>query len=70
MTLDNWRWAQWAPRLIDRRRYHKWEDAGSKDMLARANDLVREILEQHEVPPVPDEAESMFEQVIAERAEQ
>ena len=68
-TLDNWRWAQWAPKLIDRRRYDNWVDAGSKDILMRANERVREILAQHEVPPLPEEAEAVFAQVIEERAE-
>lgn len=67
-TLDNWRWAQWAPKLIDRRRYSNWVDTGSKDMLMRANERVREILAQHDVPPLPEEAETVFAQVIEERA--
>jgi trimethylamine--corrinoid protein Co-methyltransferase len=67
-TLDNWRWAQWAPDLIDRRRYNKWEGAGSKDILTRANERVRAILAEHQVPPVPAAGEAAFKEVLAERA--
>jgi trimethylamine--corrinoid protein Co-methyltransferase len=69
-TLDNWRWAQWAPKLIDRRRYDSWKDGGAKDMFARANERVRELLREHKVPPVPPEAEAVFAEVVAERAQE
>ena len=69
-TLDNWRWAQWMPNLIDRRRYDSWKDSGAKDIFKRANERVRELLGQHEVPPVPEEAETVFAEVIAERAQE
>ena len=68
-TLDNWRWAQWMPSLIDRRRYDSWKDSGSKDMFARANERVKQLLGEHAVPPVPEEAEAVFEDVLAERAQ-
>ena len=68
-TLDNWDWAQWIPRLIDRSRYGSWVKAGSKDLSTRANERAREILEDHEVPPVPREAEVVFEELLVERAE-
>ncbi len=68
-TLDNWRWAQWTPRVIDRSRYDSWVDSGSKDMLKRANERAREILATHKAPPVPDEAEAVFTDVLSERDE-
>ena len=68
-TLDNWRWAQWMPRVIDRSRYEAWVNAGAKDMLMRANERVRDILETHKAPPVPDAAEAVFADVLAERDE-
>jgi trimethylamine--corrinoid protein Co-methyltransferase len=67
-TLDNWKWAQWRPRLIDRNRYDRWVKLGSKDMFARANERAREILEKHEAPPLPEEAEAVIAEVLAERA--
>jgi trimethylamine--corrinoid protein Co-methyltransferase len=66
-TLDNWKWAQWRPELIDRSRYDRWVKRGSKDMTARANERAREILAEHEVPPLPDEAEKVIAEVLEER---
>ena len=31
-TLDNWKWAQWRPDIIDRMRYDRWVKKGSKGM--------------------------------------
>jgi trimethylamine--corrinoid protein Co-methyltransferase len=67
-TLDNWKWAQWRPDIIDRMRYDRWVKKGSKDMATRANERAREILEAHRVPPLSEEAETAIEQVLASRA--
>jgi trimethylamine--corrinoid protein Co-methyltransferase len=67
-TLDNWKWAQWRPEIIDRMRYDRWVKKGSKDMAARANERAREILETHQVPPLPDAAEAAIDQVLSSRA--
>ncbi len=66
-TLDNWKWAQWRPALIDRMRYDRWVKKGSKDMATRANERAREILAEHEVPPLPEEAEKVIAKVLEER---
>jgi trimethylamine--corrinoid protein Co-methyltransferase len=68
-TMDNFRTAQWAPKVIDRNQYDIWQAAGSKDMFTRANELARQILAEHEVPPLPEEAEKVIAEVLAERAE-
>jgi trimethylamine--corrinoid protein Co-methyltransferase len=67
-TLDNWKWAQWQPRVIDRNRYDLWVERGSKDMFVRANERARKILEEHETPPLPEEAKTVIAEVLAERA--
>ncbi len=67
-TLDNWRWAQWMPQVIDRQRYDAWLEAGSKDMFTRANEQARKILEEHEVPALPEKAEAAILEVLSERA--
>jgi trimethylamine--corrinoid protein Co-methyltransferase len=67
-TLDNWRWAQWHPDIIDRQRYEDWVDRGSQDMFTRANERARKILAEHEVPPLPEEAEALIEEILEERA--
>jgi trimethylamine--corrinoid protein Co-methyltransferase len=66
-TLDNWRWAQWRPMLIDRMRYDRWVEGGSKDMTMRANERAREILAEHEVPPLPEAAEETIAEVLGRR---
>jgi trimethylamine--corrinoid protein Co-methyltransferase len=66
-TLDNWRGAQWIPRLIDRQRYDAWEKSGSKDLSVRAQERAREILSQHQVPAVPEEVEQVITAVLEER---
>ncbi len=67
-TLDNWKWAQWRPDLIDRTRYDRWLKKGSQDMTARANQRARDILAQHQVPPLPEQAEQAIKKVLAKRA--
>jgi trimethylamine--corrinoid protein Co-methyltransferase len=67
-TLNNWRWAQWRPALIDRNRYDRWVKLGSKDMFTRANERVREVLGEHETPLLPEEAEAVIAEVLAKRA--
>lgn len=66
-TMDNFRSAQWAPKINDRNQYDIWREAGSKDMFTRANERAREILAEHEVPPLPEEAEKVISEVLAER---
>jgi trimethylamine--corrinoid protein Co-methyltransferase len=67
-TLDNWKWAQWRPKVIDRMRYDNWRKKGSRDMAARANERARDILDEHKVPPLPDEADRVISDVLRERS--
>jgi trimethylamine---corrinoid protein Co-methyltransferase len=67
-TLDNWKWAQWRPDLIDRSRYDRWVKQGRKDMTARANERARQILAEHQVPPLSEAAEQVIAEVLEERA--
>jgi trimethylamine--corrinoid protein Co-methyltransferase len=66
-TLDNWKWAQWRPDVIDRSRYDRWVKRGSKDMVARANERAREILAEHEVLPLAEAAEDAITEVLDKR---
>jgi trimethylamine--corrinoid protein Co-methyltransferase len=68
-TLNNWRWAQWTPDLINRQRYDIWIEAGSKGMFSRANEQAQKILKEHEVPPLSDAAETAIAEILAERNE-
>jgi trimethylamine--corrinoid protein Co-methyltransferase len=68
-TLSNWRTAQWAPSLLDRRQYEDWEAAESKGLYARLNERARAILDEHEVPDLPQEVASVISDVLSEREE-
>jgi len=67
-TLDNWKWAQWRPDMIDRMRYDRWVKKGSKDMAARARERAQEILAEHNVPPLAEDVEAVIAEVLASRA--
>ncbi len=67
-TLDNWGWAQWQPRLIDRTRHDRWAEAGGKTMTQRANARARELLDQHVLPPLPGEAEAAITEILERRS--
>jgi trimethylamine--corrinoid protein Co-methyltransferase len=67
-TAKNFRTSQWIPKIIDRNRYEHWKDAGSKDMYVRANERALEILADHQVPPLPQNAEDVIATILAERA--
>ncbi|MDP6776400.1 MAG: trimethylamine methyltransferase family protein [Candidatus Latescibacteria bacterium] len=65
-TAHNMRRELWFPKLMDRTKYAAWEAEGSKTLGDRVRDRVREILESHEVPPLPDEVESGIDEILAE----
>jgi len=44
-----------------------WESAGSKDLYIRANQKAREILQEHEAPPIPEETEDLIQEILAGR---
>lgn len=67
-TLENWREAQWTPRLADRNRYDRWAKLGSKDMAKRAVERARELLAKHTPTPLPEAAEAVIADILAERA--
>jgi len=67
-TLDNFREFQWAPRLLDRKRFNIWESAGSKDAFTRANERAKEILAKHETPPISGDVEGVIAEVFAARS--
>ena len=66
-TLSHFRESQWSPRIIDRKRYDIWEKAGSKDMRERANLRAKQLLNEHQAPPLPQAVEEVIEDVLKER---
>jgi len=54
-TYDHFRRQLWRPRLLARQSYDEWQQAGATDMAQRIREQVVDIIESHEVPPLPDQ---------------
>ncbi|MEM4474123.1 MAG: trimethylamine methyltransferase family protein [Candidatus Bathyarchaeia archaeon] len=54
-TLKHLPSEHWTPKLIDRKRYEAWKRGDAKDMLTRAREKLKKILEEHEPEPLPDD---------------
>ena len=67
-TMEHFRTAQWAPRVIDRNQYDVWVGHRSKDIATRANERAKQILAEHQAPPLPAEAEKVIAEILEERA--
>jgi trimethylamine--corrinoid protein Co-methyltransferase len=53
-TRDHFRSELWRSKLLTRQPYEAWEREGSKDMAQRIQERLKEILDTHEVPLLPD----------------
>jgi trimethylamine:corrinoid methyltransferase-like protein len=42
------------PKLLTRQHYDVWQKEGAKDMEQRVGERVRELVESHQVSPLPD----------------
>jgi hypothetical protein len=62
-TLRHFRQELWMPSLLTRQHYAVWQEAGAKDMAQRVRERVREIVEGHEAPPLPDETVAALEKL-------
>ena len=65
-TAHNMRRELWFPKLMDRTKYAAWQAEGSKTLGDRVRDRVREILENHTVPSLPDTVEAGIDEILAE----
>lgn len=54
-TFDHYEAAQFAPRLLDRRRFDAWRAAGGPDMFESCHAEANRILDEHQVDPKPPE---------------
>ena len=66
-TFDNFREAQFLPKLLDRSRHDSWEEAGAMDLYKRCNIEAKRILSEHEVEPKPDEVLRGIKQIVQGR---
>jgi trimethylamine--corrinoid protein Co-methyltransferase len=63
-TLNHLRSTQWQPKLISRAGYEKWQESGSKSLLERGREKLRQILADHQPLPTPaDQAEQIQKRV-------
>jgi trimethylamine--corrinoid protein Co-methyltransferase len=54
----------WAPKIMDRLDYPRWEDSGSTTLQQRANHLVKEILDHHRVEPLSQKTIDKLEEIV------
>lgn len=62
-TLDHFR-RVWYPRLLDRRSFTSWEEAGKPTMAQNARGLARQTLAEHRVPPLPPAVRARLQEII------
>jgi len=62
-TLRHFKDALWRPQLMTRAPRAQWENEGARDAAARIQERLREILENHKVPPLPDKVLSAIKAV-------
>ena len=53
-TYNHFKKELWIPKLLTRQPYETWQSQGAKDMETRVRERVKEILDTHQVPPLPD----------------
>lgn len=69
-TFDNFKTAQSNTILFDRSMRETWEMMGGKDLLERATEKAKWVLENHKPDPLPAGTEALMEDLIAEAAEE
>ena len=62
-TFKHFRNELWVPSLLTRQPRDVWREQGSKDMSQRIQEKVRNIVETHQVPPLPDKTLSELERI-------
>jgi trimethylamine--corrinoid protein Co-methyltransferase len=69
-TMRNYQTAFYEPKLSDSENVESWEEAGSKDMRARAYERWTGMLESYEAPPMDDAMHEELETFVARRKEE
>lgn len=63
-TMQHLKTDHFMPNLIDRRSYDAWAQAGSKNLVQKAREKTKWILENHKVPPIDADREKKMLGVI------
>jgi len=59
----------WYPRVLDRRNFHAWTEAGQPTAIKTARGLAREIIDSHKPTPLPPSTLETLNRIIAEADE-
>jgi trimethylamine--corrinoid protein Co-methyltransferase len=62
-TLRHFRTELWSPTLMTRRRYDDWQQEGAKDMTQRIQEKVKDLVDHHEVPSLPERILAAIEKI-------
>lgn len=65
-TMKYFKKETYYPDLFKRQFYENWEDEGEKSLFDRANDKVKDILENYEPEPLPDDIQEKLQNVVDE----
>lgn len=52
------------PKVSDRYPYRSWVKKGEKDTIARAKEIVKEIIKTHQVPPLPEDVNKELDNIL------
>jgi trimethylamine--corrinoid protein Co-methyltransferase len=55
----------WYPRLLDRRGYHAWTEAGKPTAVATARDIARATIDDHRPDPLPEDTLAELHAILA-----
>jgi trimethylamine--corrinoid protein Co-methyltransferase len=53
-TYNHFKSESWMPDLMVRSAYDEWQNQGAKDMAARIQEKLEDIVKNHKAPPLPD----------------
>lgn len=62
-TVKNFREVNWFPKLTNRKKWDSWMDDGGKDMRQRANEIARQILEEHHPQHLSEDVSEEIERI-------
>ena len=63
-TMKHFKYEQWDSQLGNRIRREPWEEAGSKDIQARAKDRLKEILSTHQPKPLDPDVQRKLQEIV------
>ncbi|MFH1022213.1 MAG: trimethylamine methyltransferase family protein, partial [Planctomycetota bacterium] len=66
-TVEQFKREIWQPGLFERRTFDAWKEDGAKDLFARLNARVKEILKTHRPEPLAKGADKKIAKILADR---